>query len=53
MQGAMNLFLGSYRPRDGTGGDHALWPELWDLETDHYLHSGAPLLTAILWSLAE
>jgi len=30
-QDAINLFLGNYVPRPGH-------PELWELETDHYLH---------------
>ncbi len=40
-QGAINLFLGHYQPCLGQS-------ELWNLDSDHYLHSGAPpRLTAI------
>lgn len=35
-QGAINLFLGHFVPRPHE-------PALWDLESDHYLHSGAAL----------
>ncbi len=38
-QGAINLFLGHFQPRPGE-------PALWDLDTDHYLHSGAPAVCA-------
>lgn len=34
-QGAINLFLGHYQPCLGQS-------ELWNLDSDHYLHSGAP-----------
>ena len=33
-QGAINLFLGHFQPRLGQS-------DLWDLDSDHYLHSGA------------
>jgi hypothetical protein len=33
-QGAINLFLGHFQPRLGQS-------ELWNLDSDHYLHSGA------------
>ena len=39
-QGAINLFLGHFQPRLGQS-------DLWDLDSDHYLHSGklsSPLL---------
>ena len=37
-QDALNLFLGHYVPAKGQ-------PALWDLDSDHYLHTGtAPLL---------
>ena len=39
-QGAINLFLGHFQPRRGQS-------DLWDLDSDHYLHSGelsSPLL---------
>ncbi len=32
-QGAINLFLGHFQPRLGQS-------DLWDLDSDHYLHSG-------------
>ncbi len=34
-QGAINLFLGHFQPRLGQS-------DLWDLDSDHYLHSGVP-----------
>ena len=33
-QDAMNLFLGHFQPRPDE-------PALWELDSDHYLHSGA------------
>ena len=40
-QGAINLFLGHFQPRLGQS-------DLWDLDSDHYLHSGALLLLLLL-----
>ena len=39
-QDAMNLFLGHFIPRPG----HA---NIWDLDSDYYLHSGWPVTGAI------
>ena len=45
-QGAINLFLGHFQPRLGQS-------DLWDLDSDHYLHSGESTFPLLRLSASE